>query len=136
MRADVVGERDGRALVRNGEHQPVEILHALQLREATVEVGGSHVHGDHQCVDAAAHEFGRDHLGRAHLLDRIADDAVDARATRDEIDLVARAGRCRCRCSVGTAHVGHGSPPGSDSIAPPPVPPRGRGDRIRRAPLA
>jgi hypothetical protein len=99
--AELVGQRDGPALVRNGEHEAVEVLHALQLREAAVEIGGQHVDGNHQRVEAARRELRRDHLGRAHLLDRIADDAVDARATRYEVDFVGP-GRIRRRWLVAS----------------------------------
>ena len=53
-----------------------------------VEVGRQHVHRhEHRVVAAAGHLRG-DHLRRAHLLDRIADDAEHARLARQVVDLV------------------------------------------------
>ena len=55
---------------------------------ARVEIVGSHVDRHQHGVAAATMEFGSEHLRRAHLLDRIADDAEQARTSGDKPDRV------------------------------------------------
>ncbi len=85
-----IGERASAQLVRNSEYDPVQIREAKQLRQQRLEVVGQHMQRNEDGVERAAAEFRGEHLRRAHLLDRMPDDAEQPRPARDVVDLVGK----------------------------------------------
>src|SRR5579872_712412 len=75
-------------LVGDREDKPVQVRHAHQARQARREVLGDNIEGNEDCVPAAAFQFGRDHLGRAHLLDRMSNDRKEPRFARNVVDFI------------------------------------------------
>jgi hypothetical protein len=77
-------------LERDGEHQPVEVRDARQRRQHRAELGLAHVDRHQHRVECASPQLPGDHLRRAHLSDRVADDAEETGAAVDEVQLVRR----------------------------------------------
>src|SRR5262249_44877133 len=80
IRTKRVSEWQRTGLVGDRENQSVEIRNLQQSGQAGFEISGSDADWHQYRVTTAAAKFCREHLGRADLLDRIADDSEDARA--------------------------------------------------------
>jgi hypothetical protein len=90
LRTDRRSELGRAQLVRNREDEAVQIAQAHDPIEARIEVSGQHVQRHEHGLHAAAAERRREHFGRSHLHDRIADDAEEARSAGNVVDFVGR----------------------------------------------
>ena len=77
-----VEQRQHRRLVRNRQHQAVDVAGGEGVANEGREVARRHQGGHQHRIDAVAREQVVEGLGRTHLRDRVAQDQEDARACR------------------------------------------------------